>query len=272
MKINIAEIPGFFPSGYTEQLYLDARSVRNGIDSVIIKTLEKFKVTNDETYRLRNAQTVFYDKYLLELTVPESVNIDLMNFSGQSIITLDNSEQHNAEFIEVPVGEKLGNTYFRKYILTYRDLYSKNTINHLTYDSTLNPDYSTELVIRNVATLKSKILPIFTVGEYTRTADNSNHIELVNTESAFKEIVFSAYLSENDKNTVLEYVNSNSIGTLADLRTGKAYINVITGVGTSTSYTSLETPVVTVDDSDLEGLFYVTVTMSYEQILNRPFE
>lgn len=161
---------------------------------------------------------------------------------------------------------------FLLYNITYRDLNSKVTVNHLTYDSEDNPSFSTELYMRKVyggatSSLKSKILPIFSVSEYVRTTDDSNYIEMVSSESAFNTITFHSYMNEDDKNTVLENVN----GLTGSVYPSGVYPFVYIKYDGDIYYPK-NTPIVTVDGGELEGLFYVTITINYDQILNYPYE
>lgn len=272
MKIVLSDIPGYFPSNYNEQLYLDARSVGDGKDYFFVETADKFQITNDDSYRNRKIQTVFYDKYTIEFVTTESIAIGVLNIAEVLTIIQESGETHIAEILDSPESTKMQNSEFRLYTITYRDLNSKTTVNHLTFDSEDNPQFSSELYIRKLTgedfdILKSKIIPVFSVSEYNRSSDNSNSVELVNSESAFKTITYHAYLSELDKNIILQYVNSKSVtGSIAGTKPF-AYIKY-----DSVNYTPIETPIVTVDKGELEGLFYVTVTVNYNHINNYPYE
>lgn len=268
MKIVASNIPGYYPSGFNEQIYLvGERSVNQVKDYSLIETEQKYKVVNDETYRTRKVQTVFYDKYEIEFITTENIDIGILNVAGEITIIQDNGEQHLAELIDFPEPTKGAQSEYRIYNIVYRDLNSKITVNHLTYDSVDNPDYVAKLDISQKFTLKeyfSPVVPILDISEYNRTVDDSNYIEQVSSENAFKTITFIAYLKEAEKNELLEYLNAESA-------IGKPSLggsNFITLTYNSTGYTAIQTPEVTIDQGDLEGIFFITVTVPYEQILN----
>lgn len=268
MKIVISNIPSVFPPAYNEQLYLiDTRSVMQTKDYLTVETEGKIQIKNDTSYRKRKIQTVSYDKYTLEFITTETINIGQLNVANEITIIQDNGESHLAELIDFQEPAKLSNSEFRLYSIIYRDLNSKETINHLTYDSTINPDYDVSLVITSIGTYYSSLTPVFDVSEYKRTSNDDNYIDVVSSESSFKTITYTAYLSEDDKNTVLEYVNANS--TFVDVAGGGVKVHISYN---GTSYQPLETPIVTIDKGELEGIYFITITLSYETILNYPYE
>jgi len=273
MKIVLSNIPGYFPVAYNAQLYLGTRSVSSVKDYFFAESEQKFRITNDDSYRNRRIQTVFYDRYTIEFTATESIDVGLMAIAETISIIQDSGETHLAELIDFQEPSKMQDSEFRLYTITYRDLNSKTTIDHLTYDATDNPSYSAQLLINyegaGFEAFNSKIILDLSISEYTRTSDDSNFLELVSSESASKTITYHAYLNETDKNFILQYVNGNAInGNEADV-SQFPYVYIIYN---SLNYEPIDTPIVTVDGGELEGLFYVTVTINYTQILNYPNE
>ena len=270
MKIVISDIPGYFPPEYPEQLYLDARSISSVKDYFFVETAEVFQIKNDPSYRKRKIQTVFYDKYTIEFMTTESVDIGLLALAGTVTIIQDGGEPHLAELIDFQEPTKGQDSEFRIYNITYRDLNSKTTVNHLTFDVDDNPSFSTELYLNKEGEgfniFFSKLFAEFSITEYNRTTDDSNQTELVSSEVAFKSITFHSYMSELDKNEILNYVNG--LAAVGNKTEGVPYVYIKYN---DTDYEPLETPIVTSEKGELEGLFYVTVTINYEQILNYPY-
>lgn len=256
MKITISKIPGIFPSGYSEQLYVDARSVRSGIDSFVNETAKRVQIVDDQAYRKRKIQSVIYDKYTIKFITTESVDIDMLNYAGEVIITLDNGEQHLAEFIEVPTFEKLGQSEFREYTVTYRDLYSKKTINHLVYSSVTNPTYYT-LIKYNGGTHYTQLYPEFGLSEWDLTSNKDNYNEQISSESAYKTIKATFYILTTGVPNFIKELNYDNLAL--------TYMQV-----SSVKYYPLETPMVDVEETEMEGVSTVNITIKYEQILNYP--
>ena len=256
MKISISKIPGLFPSGYSEQLYVDTRSVRQGIDPFVTETAKKVQIVNDSSYRKRKIQSVIYDKYTIKFITTESVDIDMLNYAGEVIITLDNGEQHLAEFIEVPTFEKLAQSEFREYTVTYRDLYSKKTIDHLVYSSVTNSDYYT-LLKYDGGTKYTKLYPEYGLSEWDLTSNKDNYNEQVSSESAYLTIKGTFYIETYNVPNFIKELNYDNLSS--------TYMQV-----SSVKYYPLEVPLVEVEESEMEGVTPVSVTIKYEQILNYP--
>lgn len=266
MKITISKIPGVFPVGYSEQFFDDTRSVKDGIDSFFVETAKRVQIINDTSYRKRKIQSVIYNRYTIKIITTESVDIDMLNYAGEVIITLDNSEQHLAEFIEAPSVEKLSNSEFRQYTLTYRDLYSKQTINHLVYNSSNNSDYYVKLVY-NGGIKYTQIYPELAISELEQTQNNDNYNNMSSSESAYKTISATFYIEDsNIQDFIKELTYLNVIDGINVAASAKTYMEVA-----SIKYIPKETPLVEIEDTDMEGIKPVKVTIKYEQILNYPF-
>lgn len=273
MKITISKIPGVYPVDYAEHFYDDARAVREGIDPFVTVTAKRHKIVNDANYRKRTIQSVIYDKYTIDFITTESVDIDMMNYAGEVIITLDNGEQHLAEFIEPPTVEKLADSEFRRYTVTYRDLYSKKTINHLVWDETNNSEHYTIFKF-NGGILRTKLYPDLRLTEWEKTSTKDNYKEVVNSEMAYKTIEATFYILDTNA--------SATTGDLQNMQNMVNYMYILPGledpleaitymqVGT-TKYIPIEVPTIEVEDSEMEGVIPVKVTVKYEQILNYPF-
>ncbi len=256
MKIVISKIPGDYPSAYNEQFYLNVRSVREGRDFFVAETAEKHQVKDDESYRKRKIQSVFYDKYTIEFMTTESIDIDKINVAGEIIITQDSGEQHLAEILDFQEPSKMQRSEFRLYTLTYRDLNSKETINHLSAFS------FSEGIIRfksGITNSYSPIYPKFDVTEYEKTENSDNYIQKISSDNAFKTIEFISYVSQ---------------ASLVVIKRGMSatYLDTFIIEYDSVEYTALETPELIVEESELEDLIPIRVIMRYEQILNYPYE
>jgi hypothetical protein len=269
MKITISDIPNYYPS--EEQLYIDSskfRIIQDGNDLVIFNTPIKHKVLNDETWRIRKVQSVLYNKYNLSFIVTESQNVDILSLAGTITITLDSGEIHNAELLDVPSYENLQNSNFRRVSLSYRDLNSKETLNHLDVGATAA--YASRFEVRDVTQLpqisrifdiKSNILCRVDFSEFNRTTINDNYIESVSSESGFYEYKFFAYISESDlqslkANLTGKHVKDEAIVLTYDTQEIKP----------------LEIPTLEVLEDDFEDLKGVIITIKYSQILNYPYE
>lgn len=258
MKIEISNIKGYFPDGYSEQKYIDSSIYRvrgNGNDIVILKTPIKHKVKNDATYRNRKIQSVFYDKYILNLIITESTNIDLLSIAETVTITLDSGEIHNAELLDVPIYETIQDSDFKKVTLEYRDLNSKRTINHLEVNDLTD---GIAKFTNGVTSYFSPLYCKFDVSEFEREENNDNGLTIVSKENAFQTIVFYAYLTDDQIVSLKKYTTYSNIDNTQIEFDG-------------TTYTALEVPKIEVNEGDYEGLKEVIITARYEQILNYPF-
>lgn len=260
MKISISDIKSFYPDGFAEQIYINSSKFRltnEGQDIVIFQTPQKFKVKGDETWRTRKVQTVFYDKFQLSFITTESTNLDLLRVANNVIITLDSGEIHDAELLDIPTYEKLQNSEFKRVTLIYRDLNSKETINHLNANSLTDGIAKFHPGITNIY---SPIYCKFDVSEYDRQENNDNYVQSVSAEIAFKQIKFYAYVSEGALFNIKQGVNAEEVAA------SDVYIEF-----NGTTYTALEVPEIEEIEDDFEDLRGIIVTLSYEKILNYPY-
>lgn len=258
MKIEISNIPGYFPSDYPEQLYVDSSRYRvkaEQPDIVIYRTSEKIKVKTDETYRQRKIQSILYDKYTLSFVVTESTSIELLTIAGTVNITLDNGEIHNAELLDVPTYEDVDNTDFKKVTIIYRNLSTKTTINHLQAQN----------LTEGIARFKSGITNTYTpihckldVSDYEREENADNGLIIVSRDIAFRTIEFVAYLSQESIEVIKRGLSYS-------------YLSVFEIEYDGTTYTALEYPEVSVEDTEFENLKLLRVIMKYEQLINYPY-
>jgi hypothetical protein len=266
MKIIISGIPGDFPSTYTEQFYFTERAVRVGKDTFFVETAKKVQIYGDTSYRKRKIQTVVWDKYTIKFITTESVDIDKILYAKNVYITLDNGEQHTAEIIETPTFEKLGASEFREYTITYRDLGSKQTINHLVYSSTENPDYYMTLK-HSSGTKYTPIYPDFGASEWDATTNKDNYKIVVSSESIYKTITGTFYIATSEVPDLLKELSyENCLAGIVSAASAVTYFQIST-----TKYVPLETPEVSIEDTELEGITPVKITIRYEQTLNYPF-
>ena len=274
MKISVSNIPGYYPNDFYGQLYLNVRSVRKGFDSVITETTEKHQVVNDEQYRIRKIQTAFYDKYTIEFITTESISVELLDIAGEVIITQDNGEEHLANIIDFAEPEVLQNSEFRLYTITYQDLNSKEVINHLTYDSDINSDYIVQLDYVSdgsgnpVESLYTPVYPIFSVSDYEIEENDDNSVKKRSFENAFRTVQILMFLDADDKNSLLRSINQKHLNMSA----GVGFDNGVVIKYDGTDYEALEVPEILVEDSELEGIYPVIMTLRYEQILNFPYD
>lgn len=258
MKIEISNIPGYFPTDYPEQIFIDASRYRvksEQPDIVIFRTSEKIKVKTDENYRQRKIQSILYDKYTLSFIVTESTSIELLTIAGNVTVTLDNGEIHTAELLDVPEYEEIDNTDFKKVTITYRNLSTKTTINHLSASSSSD----------GIARFKSGITNTYTpihckldVTDYEREENSDNAINIVSRDVAFRTIEFVAYLSQESIETIKRGLSF-------------AYLDLFEIEYDGTTYEALEYPDINVEDTEYENLKVLRVILKYEQILNYPY-
>lgn len=264
MKITISNIPGDFPSGYSEQIYLDTRSVRIGRDFTIFETADAVKILNDQKYRKRKIQSINYDKYTIELITTESVDIDRINMANTVTIVQDSGDIHEAEIIDFTEATRMQNSEFRLYNLIYRNLTNKQTIDYLSNETVIvsgserayfeYENYDTSTTIR----IKTFINSLFDVALYEFTENNDNFLKLRSSEYTFDTVEFLAYVTESEKNGILKYTNFTNLSTLKI-------------VDDSTTYTAIEVPEIEIEDSELEGLYPVRIRLRYNQILKYPY-
>lgn len=257
MKITASNIPEYFPDGYNEQYYLvSTRSVNQLKDISTIETSEKYKILNDETWENRKVQAVSYDKYTIEFITTENIDIGIFDLAEDITITLDDGDIHQAKFLELSEPQKLKESEFRLYNLTYIDLNSKATINYL---STFSSETSIAKFKSGITSTYTKIYPIFGVTEYDKTENEDNYIKLVSSDSAFKTISFVAYVRTGDLNNIKEGLSANYLSDM--------YIEY-----DNNQYVPLEVPeIIEETDESLEDLTKITVILKYNQILNYPF-
>ncbi len=264
MKITISNIPGDFPTGYSEQYYIDTRSVRIGKESTIIETEKSHKALNDQIFKKRKIQSIFYDKYTIEFVTTESIDIDRVNMANFIQIVQDSGEIHEAEIIDFSDATRMQNSEFRLYNLVYINLSNKKTIDYLSSDTvgSSNKSYFEYYNYYDAETinLNSLLNVNLDISPYEFTENDDNGLKMRSSEYTFKVAEFTGYLSESEKNDLLFYSNYFNLSTL------KIYENQDSLV----SYSAIEVPQITVEDSDLEGLYPVTIRVRYEQEYRYP--
>lgn len=259
MKIEISDIRGYYPDGYTEQKYIDASINRikgDGQDIVTYNTPEKYQAKNDTQYKNRKIQTVFFNKYLLSFFITESVNINLLSIAKTVLITLDNGDIHKAELIDVPIFENVQNTDFKEVTISYRDLKSKTTVNHLeSYNLT-------DGISRFKSGLTNTYSPLyckFDVTDYERDENSDNGIIQVSRDIAFKVVKFYAYISETSLITIKSGMSA-------------VYLDDFVIEFNGETYQALEVPEIEELEDEFEGIKGIIVTLKYEQIINYPYQ
>jgi hypothetical protein len=265
MKIIISDIPGDFPPEYSEQIYLDTRSVRVGRDNVIIETAKSHKALNDQKFRKRKIQSLSYSKYTVELITTESVDIDRINMAKTVSIVQDSAEIHSAEIIDFQEATKLQGSEFRLYNLIYRNLLTKQTVDYLSsetaeasnraYFEYINYDTQETVRINTLLNVNYSFTP------YEFSENNDNGLSIRSREQGFSVAELTAYVSESEKADLLKYVNYYNISTL----------KICENQDTLVSYEAIEVPEIITDETELEGLYPIIIKLRYAQELKYPF-
>lgn len=270
MKIEISDIPGYYNTDYREQLYVNARAVNAYKESEIIESDEKFKIKNDNNYKTRKIQSIFYDKYSIEFITTENIDVGILEIAGKIYITQSSGEIHNAKIINLTEPEKIQDSSFLKYTITYIDIDSKEVINHLTFDEDENPDYILNFVIIIFSTFysyKTKIYPKIDVTDYEIEENTDNGLQIITSEKAYKTIKCYFFVTEDQKNELKERINFDEFINKTPWGMKRMYIEYNEDV-----ITFVEVPILEIKDTELEGIYYVTITGKYEQILNYPYD
>ena len=266
MKIIISDIPGDFPQGYAEQFYIDTRSVRKGRDYLTIETAKSHKKLNDQTFRKRKIQSVSFAKYTIQFKTTESIDIELVNMANN--ISIENGiEIHQAEIIDFAEATNMQESEFRLYNLTYRDLVSRQTVDYLSSDTAeiqgserayyqyKNYDTTETVRIRTLLNVNFNFTP------YEVSENNDNLIIIRSSESAFSVAELTAYVSEAQRNDILKYTNFTNLD----------FLSIFENANSLLEYKAMEVPEVIIEDSELEGLFFITIRLRYQQELKYPF-
>ena len=242
--IKIKEIPSIFPTMTFEDCKITDNRIRLLPDShkEIFETSEKWKtVTRQYTSSVLKIQSIFRNKYELQLLFKENTNIDIVRIAGCCSVTCSDGTVLDLYVISVDF-EKVGDT--NSYVATitffildedYKSVVSyliKDNILQVTSDSnlhkivmfsnkTISPEFSN---LSNTYTIYSCIVPKFKSSEIKEKSTEQSGIEYISNSIDFKILDYICYLTEEEQIIVSRYMPRCSI-----------MYNPINGTGTCTT-------------------------------------
>jgi len=266
--ITWSEIPGLFPSGYSDKIKIYHRPVKMGVHrpwQIITENPEAS--TYDELNVQRQIQSANYDKYYLEFTANEDLNVEMMPLADSILIyTEAENKTLHAKIIDLS-GTPLQNKPLKKYYLEFFDTNVDNYANGMAILSPLRSDVITSWVgltdlakvIMTANSVTYTYYSAFTVKRIAPELENKKEMEIGGVKKVSRVTIRIA-------RQLILYMTNVTAAEFANVAAQTSYLSV-TEPGYSYSIPDFEMPEVTIEEV-AGGIDLNKVTLKFYDSIN----
>lgn len=267
IKIQFSGLPGVYPDGYTDTIYLNnTRCVKTQQHKEDFPTSEKYQTTQDSVYRNLMIQQLTYDQYKIELVRKESQSFELLSVAND-IIIYDNEQgiRYYAQIIDI-TNEEIFNSDFQKITIEF---YDTNPDNYIGVQPVID-HYKSDVVLRLYNVIGCNVITFYNGPSSTRVYTIINGVKITkDPENLKSDELNGKYIDTRitikDAIKTIYYISEAEVQEIKNLLLLSNKENVTAIIGNNSSaYTALERPDFTLEQvSNAVDLWKLEVTAVY---------